>query len=115
VTRRRRARWRPRAALALLASLAPAACGARERERLPECDDFLATLAQVVACDRTDELAKAPLELARRSMRDALDRLSGIGIARAPADRVGEARRACGAQRAAVVHIYEKVAPDCLR
>jgi len=84
-------------------------------ERIAACDALLATVEQVLACDRLEASQRTQVDQAVRSIRDALDRLEGVGPSRAPTELLNEAERTCAKQEAELRRQYEKVAPECLR
>jgi len=108
--RRRRALALGTAALAGI--LWGTGCGG---ERVTECDALRATVAQVARCPRIEPTQRRQLELAVRSLEDALDRLEKVGPDRAPAQVLEDARRTCVKQDGDLRQMYEKVAPECLR
>jgi hypothetical protein len=91
------------------------AAGCGRGARVAECDALLATVERVTACDRLDASQRTQLEQTVRSIKDALDRLEGVGPDRAPAELLEQAKQACAQQDAELRRLYEKGAPECLR
>lgn len=104
---------RPRTVVALVLGLAVlAGCG---DERIGECDALRATVEQVAVCGKLERAQRVQVDQAARTLKDALDRLEDVGLGRAPAELVNEARRTCVKQDEDLRRLYEKVAPECLR
>ena len=98
-----------------VAVLFVAACG--KPKHLPECDEFVATVDKIVSCKTLPASAdRAQLEQARKTITGAFDMMDQAGgIEKAPKDVQENLRSTCKAQNSAIVEVYTKVAPDCLK
>jgi len=100
------------ATLGLALGVALAACSG---ERVAECDAMLAVAQRASACGRIDAAQRMQVDQSVRTIKDALDRLEGVGPGQAPADLADEMKRTCAKQEAEIRRLYEKVAPECLQ
>lgn len=103
-----------RVVLACALALVAAACG--KKERIQECDAFVATIEKIEKCDKLDAASREQIKGSAETIKGALKMLDDLGGAgEAPKDQIDQLRRTCKSQHDTVVELYGKVAPDCLK
>ena len=98
--------------IALDLLLAPG-CG---NKRLAECDAFQKTVDKLAACKSLPEEARTSVQSTSKQLKQLFDGLdSAGGVDSAPDDVKKQLRDTCKSQNDAIVEVYSKVAPDCLK
>lgn len=102
-----------RVALACALALTAGACS---KERVKECDAFVATIEKIEKCDKLDASARDRIKGSAQMIKNALKMLDDAGGAgNAPEAQLDQLRQTCKSQHDTVVELYGKVAPDCLK
>lgn len=99
--------------IALVLSLAAAGCG---NKRLAECEAFQKTVDKLATCKSLPAEAKTAVQGSSKQLKELFDSLDAAGgMNSAPDDVKKELRETCRQQNDAIVEVYSKVAPDCLK
>jgi hypothetical protein len=94
-------------------AVALAGCGSK---RLAECEAFQATVDKLAKCKALPEETRAEVKKSSTTLKEMFDAIdSAGGIDSAPDDLKAELRSSCKSQNQAIIEMYSKVAPDCLK
>ncbi len=102
-----------KAALVLAIALAAGACS---KKRIAECETFQGTIDKLARCKSLPEDARTEISKQAKTLREMFDALDQAGgVDKAPQNLQDQLRDACKTQNSAIVEMYAKVAPDCLK
>ena len=90
--------------------------GACKKERVAECDAFLATAEKLASCEKLPADQRKQMEAPAAQMRQALKAIDDAGgIGSAPKDMVETLRSTCKSQDDSVKKMFESIAPECVK
>lgn len=86
------------------------------KERVKECDEFVATMDKLASCEKLPADARKQIGESSKMIKDALKQIDDAGgTGNAPKDLVDQMRDTCKTQTKTVVDEYTKLMPDCLK
>jgi len=100
--------------LALATVLAVSLLSGCKKNKVPECEVFLATIEKIGKCDKVPEASRKEIVDSAKTIRDSLKMIEDAG-GDVPDDLMSSMKDACKSQETTVREMYEKVAPECLK
>lgn len=87
-----------------------------KKERVAECDEFVATIEKVSKCEKLPAETRKQVAESGKAIADALKMIDDAGgVGDAPKDLVQQMRDTCKTQNKAVVDEYMKLMPECMK
>lgn len=87
-----------------------------KKERVAECDEFVATIDKVAKCEKLPAETRKQISESGKTIKDALKQIDDAGgIGNAPKDLVDQMRDTCKTQNKTVVDEYTKLMPECMK